>query len=171
MHEQPVPYLALQSIYFFFHALGSLFVVESHDHDAEVIRRVASEGVLEETLGCFLRILAAPDEVDRGLVVADVPELVISLLQRFEREELTPSHATIKNSSFSSTTVSVVYGEPTTNSFIDVSPKERVTANTPRYQLRSPQMDVSANSPLTRLLSTNPPASVIRFASCVSLPL
>lgn len=81
MHEQPVPYRALLHL-LPLHTLGSLFVVESHDHDAEVIRRVAGEGVLEEAFGSFLRVLAAPDEVDRRLVVANVPELTISLYHR-----------------------------------------------------------------------------------------
>ncbi len=47
---------------------------------------------------------------------------------------LTPSQATIKNSSSSSNVVSVVYGEPTTNSFMLESPSERVTARTPIWE-------------------------------------
>lgn len=44
---------------------------------------------------------------------------------------ITPSQASIKNESFSVRTVSVVYGLPITNSFIELSPNERVTAKTP----------------------------------------
>jgi hypothetical protein len=51
-----------------------------------------------------------------------------------EEKGHTPSQATIKNSSDWSRVVSVVYGAPTTNSFIDASPSERVTASTPDYQ-------------------------------------
>lgn len=43
----------------------------------------------------------------------------------------TPSHATMSHSSCGPRVVSVVNGEPTTNSFIDESPSERVTARTP----------------------------------------
>lgn len=67
----------------------------------------------------------------------------------------TPSQANTKNSSSSHNSVSVVYGAPTTNSFMAESPKLLVTARTP----------------FTLPLITNPPASVIRFASCLSDPL
>lgn len=39
----------------------------------------------------------------------------------------------MRNSSSSPSSVSVVYGEPTTKSFIDESPSDRVTANTPNH--------------------------------------
>lgn len=47
------------------------------------------------------------------------------------RGRLTPSHATMRKSSYGPSLVSVVYGEPTTNSFIDESPSDLVTARTP----------------------------------------
>lgn len=83
----------------------------------------------------------------------------------------TPSQATIRNSSSSPRVVSVVYGEPTTNSFIDESPNDLVTAKTPvrsrrvLHQLRAREAQTDADGPLTRLFMTNPPASVIRLAS------
>jgi len=51
---------------------------------------------------------------------------------RRSQKRLTPSQAMIKNSSSSLRSVSVVYGLPTTNSFIEVSPRLRVTARTPK---------------------------------------
>lgn len=48
-----------------------------------------------------------------------------------EGKVLTPSQATMRKSSCGPNVVSVVYGEPTTNSFIDESPRDLVTARTP----------------------------------------
>lgn len=45
----------------------------------------------------------------------------------------------MRNSSVSSRVVSVVYGEPTTNSFIDASPRDRVTASTPNNNQSLPE--------------------------------
>lgn len=79
-------------------------------------------------------VLDTSDELDGRLVLADIPQLDKFSVVRVFREStstLTPSHATIKNSSDGSRVVSVVYGEPTTNSFIEASPRDLVTASTP----------------------------------------
>ena len=69
------------------------------------------------------------------LVLTDVPQLRARVSAVWPpatgSEERTPSHAMMRNSSSRPSAVSVVYGDPTTNSFIDESPSDRVTARTP----------------------------------------
>jgi len=61
--------------------------------------------------------------------------ILVSKVEDLEISSITPSHATMRNSSSSSRVVSVVYGDPTTNSFILASPSDRVTARTPGVSL------------------------------------
>lgn len=163
----------------------SIVVEESDNHDTKIVSRVVAHRVVEQFLGRVLWILDATDEIDCVLVLTDVPELLSESSghgRGHAQSQLTPSHATIRNSSPSSSTVSVVYGAPTTNSFIEASPSDRVTASTPGVSMfhhthtgdaSSPasQGCSASHSPLTRLFITKPPASVIRLASWLSLPL
>lgn len=127
-------------------------VRELDDHYTQIVRRVVGHGIVQQALGGFLWTFGnIADDVDSGLVFADIPKLYLSAMLGVDissvepnkirigssrqpiqaKGRLTPSQATMRNSSFSSKAVSVVYGEPTTNSLTLASPRERVTARTP----------------------------------------
>lgn len=142
------------------HGLCGSESFKSHHEDSNIVIGLSFKGMLHECFCGCLCIRNMPHEVDRPLIACDIPKLqgrttMNTLKQRHPTGLLTPSHARIRNSSSLPNSVSVVYGLPTTYSFILLSPRLRVTAKTP----------------FTRPLITNPPASVIRFASCLSLPL
>lgn len=80
-------------------------VQEPDDHDAKVIRRVVRDRVIEQLLARVLSVRDPADDVHRVLILAHVPELG-SARPLYAR--LTPSHATMRNSSWSSSVVSVV---------------------------------------------------------------
>lgn len=114
-----------------------LCLVEANDHHREVVRRVILDGVIQQYLGGLLRIGFVPDQIHRVLVFSYIPQLPNDVSARLLRDldrRLTPSQATIRNSSSSSSVVSVVYGAPTTNSFMLESPRDRVTARTPEVK-------------------------------------
>lgn len=53
-------------------------LVESNDHDAQVIGRIAVDGVLEQPSACLLRIRDISDNVHGVLVFAHIPQLCVS---------------------------------------------------------------------------------------------
>lgn len=132
--------------------------LEANNNDAEVISAEIGEGVIQQPLARHGWVLNIFDQINRILVFTYVPKLScqVRMVSWFVSVKLhTPSQARIRKSSPSAKSVSVVYGLPTTNSFMTQSPNERVTASTP----------------FTRLFIMKPPRSMIRFASWGSDPL
>jgi len=146
----------------------SLFpMIEPHDHNAQIVRRVIGHGVIEKLLARILRIVDRSNEIDRVLISGHVPQLgILQLRNGNEKLDL------LRHMRLSGTRP----GRLVSFRWYRVIRQRTPSCSHPREILSQREhLDVSylieLSSPLTRLFMTKPPASVILFASCESLPL